>query len=55
MIGGQNIAFIQCLLSTHLIDSSRRPRIRFVEVEDAEPVYALKLYRVEEQRLKSNN
>ena len=45
----------QCPISTHLVGSSRRLCIRFVEAEDAEPAYALKLYRVEDQQIRSRD
>ena len=44
-----------CPISTHLLGSSRRSCIRFVEAEDAEPAYALKLYRVEDQQISDHD
>ena len=45
----------QCPISTHLVSSSRRLRIRFVEAEGAKPAYALKLYRVENQQIRNRD
>jgi hypothetical protein len=45
----------RCPISTHLVGSSRRLCIWFVEAEDVEPVYALKLYRVEDQQIRNRD
>jgi hypothetical protein len=49
----------QCLIFTYLVGIFLRLYVRFVEVDDAESAYGLKLYRVEtsklEKRDKHNN